>query len=416
MKIRTEKGITLIALIITIIVMLILVGVSVTVALNGGLFTTAQKATAKTQLELDKEQLLEMAIGAIGDDGKVNLSKLDEYIAATNGKFTGSNGVYTSEDGNKFRVSGNGSVMNYAGWQMNTTSNSLEYIDADGNVAVSEIKIGDKVDYKTGTGLSYTTDTTKGAGGSYTNGALTEATYTTATSTQEETEWRVLGTNDNGEIELVSTKPTSTTITLYGKQGYLNAESILNGFCNNLYGQGNGASSARSLTAEDINKLSGYEDTQYGTNYSFKGSGGYLYGILTSDNMDTSGVTGWSNYGPMEIWTPETVITASTSEITTVPYTYPAVKLDGITNSYLKTAFSTYTNAFIASKGFRTLLGSEAGHAVAFLGSMYASLPPDWVVNYNAEEDAAHEAWPVVTLNYSVELSDDNADGTWEIN
>ena len=46
---KKEKGITLIALIITIIVMLILVGVSVTVALNGGLFSTAERATADTQ-------------------------------------------------------------------------------------------------------------------------------------------------------------------------------------------------------------------------------------------------------------------------------------------------------------------------------------------------------------------------------
>ena len=53
---RTHKqnGITLVALIITIIVMLILVGVSVTVALNGGLFTTAEGARSKTQIEEEK--------------------------------------------------------------------------------------------------------------------------------------------------------------------------------------------------------------------------------------------------------------------------------------------------------------------------------------------------------------------------
>ena len=38
---KGQKGITLVALVITIIVMLILVGVSVTVALKGGLFKTA---------------------------------------------------------------------------------------------------------------------------------------------------------------------------------------------------------------------------------------------------------------------------------------------------------------------------------------------------------------------------------------
>ena len=44
----SQKGITLIALIITIIVMLILVGVTINVALNGGLFSKADEATTKT--------------------------------------------------------------------------------------------------------------------------------------------------------------------------------------------------------------------------------------------------------------------------------------------------------------------------------------------------------------------------------
>ena len=58
-KIRQKQnGITLIALIITIIVMLILVGVSVTVALNGGLFKTAKDAQAKTEIE--KQKMLEL--------------------------------------------------------------------------------------------------------------------------------------------------------------------------------------------------------------------------------------------------------------------------------------------------------------------------------------------------------------------
>ena len=43
-KIRDQKGITLVALVITIIVMLILVAVSVTVAINGELFIKAKEA------------------------------------------------------------------------------------------------------------------------------------------------------------------------------------------------------------------------------------------------------------------------------------------------------------------------------------------------------------------------------------
>ena len=46
---KGQKGITLVALIITIIVMLILVGVSISVALNGGLFTKAGTASRQTK-------------------------------------------------------------------------------------------------------------------------------------------------------------------------------------------------------------------------------------------------------------------------------------------------------------------------------------------------------------------------------
>ena len=52
---KKHNGITLIALIITIIVMLILVGVSVTVALNGELFIKAKEAGNRTEDEMERE-------------------------------------------------------------------------------------------------------------------------------------------------------------------------------------------------------------------------------------------------------------------------------------------------------------------------------------------------------------------------
>ena len=74
---KNNKGITLIALIITIIVMLILVGVSVTVALDGGLFTTAQKATGDTEAERDKELALSEGKVEIGES---EYNTIEEYI------------------------------------------------------------------------------------------------------------------------------------------------------------------------------------------------------------------------------------------------------------------------------------------------------------------------------------------------
>ena len=46
---KNNKGITLISLVITIIVMLILVGVTVSAAINGKLFDTAKKAAKDTE-------------------------------------------------------------------------------------------------------------------------------------------------------------------------------------------------------------------------------------------------------------------------------------------------------------------------------------------------------------------------------
>ena len=51
---KKGKGITLIALIITIIVMLILVGVTITVAINGGLFKISKESASKTEQKVGK--------------------------------------------------------------------------------------------------------------------------------------------------------------------------------------------------------------------------------------------------------------------------------------------------------------------------------------------------------------------------
>lgn len=55
---KGQKGITLIALVITIIVMLILVAVTITMAVNGGLFNYAGKAAGETNNAIDAEQQL----------------------------------------------------------------------------------------------------------------------------------------------------------------------------------------------------------------------------------------------------------------------------------------------------------------------------------------------------------------------
>ncbi len=100
------RGITLIALIITIIVMLILVGVTISVALNGGLFGKAREGASGTQIELDKEILASAALGTMGENGEVNFEELDANLPDG---FEGSNGTY-EKDGITFIVDKYGGV------------------------------------------------------------------------------------------------------------------------------------------------------------------------------------------------------------------------------------------------------------------------------------------------------------------
>ena len=72
-----QKGITLIALVITIIVMLILVGVTISMAINGGLFGYAKKAAKDTETQKQAEQ--ELASGAVIVDG-VKYDSMQDYM------------------------------------------------------------------------------------------------------------------------------------------------------------------------------------------------------------------------------------------------------------------------------------------------------------------------------------------------
>ena len=77
---KGQKGITLVALVITIIVMLILVGVSVTVALQGGLFDTAKGAANRTNTEGQAENKL--SNGDVNIDGNIYDAK--DYATNSN--------------------------------------------------------------------------------------------------------------------------------------------------------------------------------------------------------------------------------------------------------------------------------------------------------------------------------------------
>ena len=87
--------------------MLILVGVTISVELNGGLFGKAREGASGTQIELDKEILASAALGTMGENGEVNFEELDANLPDG---FEGNNGDYTSKAGNEFNVDRNGNI------------------------------------------------------------------------------------------------------------------------------------------------------------------------------------------------------------------------------------------------------------------------------------------------------------------
>ena len=140
---HTSKGITLIALVITIIVMLILAAVSITMAVNGGLFGYAQNASAETEDAKVQEQKL--ASGIVGGQRIEDLvtggtSLLPGEVIPTGGVYfrTSTGTVYYSQITNTEKTIVNG-VLNSNGYA-GVTIDDLTY---GGEISPSSIETMD---------------------------------------------------------------------------------------------------------------------------------------------------------------------------------------------------------------------------------------------------------------------------------
>ena len=111
---EAQKGITLIALVITIIVLLILAGVSIAM-LTGqkGILTQANNAKNETELASAKEKVELAVIGAISQtrDGTLKVGNLRTELANYGGTVEGDTFPVTAKvDGKSFTVDANGNV------------------------------------------------------------------------------------------------------------------------------------------------------------------------------------------------------------------------------------------------------------------------------------------------------------------
>jgi len=125
---KEKKGITLIALVITIIVLLILAGVSIAM-LTGqkGILTQANNAKNATELASAKEKVELAVIGAISQtrDGTLKVGNLRTELANYGGTIEGEAFLVTATvDGKSFAVDGNGNVVSTENGTLGTVTGS----------------------------------------------------------------------------------------------------------------------------------------------------------------------------------------------------------------------------------------------------------------------------------------------------
>ena len=109
---EAQKGITLIALVITIIVLLILAGVSIAMLTGqNGILTQAQNSKTVTENKSAEEKVKLAVMGARADDGTLTVGKLRTELANYGGTVEGDTFPVTAKvDGKSFTVDANGNV------------------------------------------------------------------------------------------------------------------------------------------------------------------------------------------------------------------------------------------------------------------------------------------------------------------
>lgn len=241
-KQKENRGITLIALVITIIVLLILAGISIaTLTGENGILTRANDAKIETRGASVEEARdlwkINQEMDNYTESGTVQT--LEELIADL------INQNLLTED-EKDEILGNTSKGIEATGQVTIGSRTIVFKEKD---IADYVKIGDYVDYHPDKVL-----TPEGVEKPYDKFGETYTGYANATNIGQDSnlQWRVLNINSNGTIDLISDKPTSKEVYFEGARGYNNGVAILNDYCKTMYSNASKKAVARSLNIEDI--------------------------------------------------------------------------------------------------------------------------------------------------------------------
>ena len=196
--VRITSGITLIALVVTIVVLLILAGITISLVFSeNGIIAKAQEAANKTKEATINEQ--------------AQMNELAGYME---------------------------NMLNGIGGEEPTVPEGLEI----------------------GSTVAYNPSETYNWQAKYCSSTKTETTddVTLNSSTGEDfniSSWKVLSIDEQtGTVELVPSAPTTGKVYLGQAQGYNNGVKLLNDACSSLYGNNEKEITARSINIEDIEK------------------------------------------------------------------------------------------------------------------------------------------------------------------
>ena len=434
---KKNKGITLIALIITIIIMLILVAVSVSIIINSGLISKTKEAASKTKTAYESEQELSNGKITIGDRTYNSIDEFTQSLCSSHvyGEWTTTREPTCSVHGERQQVCLNCGYANKEAIERTAHT----YDTTTGRCTVcGELVIGARIlnynpnvpeDGQTISFTSYTVPTgTLNADGTVTEGSG-YSTDVQAYTLASITEWRVLGT-DNGQIVIVAANPIKTDLNknLYitGQVGYVSYVNELNRI-SALYGQGKYAdknkfsvsvggntiaTGARSMTRNDL-VLCGYTiEVKPAITATFKTNDeGY---VLKSDGTvsEYQNFTYWAEYANGDKKENKWKTLGNNDSVTiTSPESTSVSKTDLDSNSLLykmvrKNANDSFVGYWLATR--KMSFNSDGGFAnfhIIYLntnGNVNAVVP---YISYDYPNQGSMSVRPVVYLKSDVQLS-----------
>jgi len=417
-KKNNVSGVTLISLVVTVIILIILAGISITALIgNNGLVNRTNKNSREYEIRMISEEIL-VDIGYVelqnkGQVSKENLEKVlekqGEVIYDNDGKPIG---VITEEKGYE--------ILLEDIWDGEIYEKCIADLVNEGT-----IKVGDYVAYEPTTETFNWSNTPEGDTTTYAtySGSTSNSTLTTQTTLN----WRVLDIVD-GQVRLISDVPTTQTVYLQSYNGYNNAVYLLNKLCNTLYSK-SGVGTAQSLKIEDIQGHMNLDKTTGGWDYNTYSDYGSTYSptnkyypiiFAQEKNQIVNGTTG-TTYGLSEQTAPINQTTTQGVSSWTVKYTYwfqlfTSADITRWTDPMYYTLFinngSSYPYYWIASRCVK----AESGYAHFYVRFVGTDCVSGHTLYYSANTTSSnsYRVRPVVTLNsgITVDTTDTTKDGS----